>query len=319
MEHADEEDIFVYTGGEQVVPDDVTHVIVDKSVKIIRRYAFFRHYRLASIEMHDGIEIIEHSAFYNCISLKGSIKLPGVRVVEDWALSGSDLTDVEFGDKLETIGYRAFDCCTSLKSVKMPTVRIIEDEAFYDCEHLTDVEMPDVERIGRNAFNYCTRLRRIAIPLRDDMFDGNNVFGDCENLSTVDVVGGIHKTLSSLHMESWRNRMREEIDRINRDLPTTNHLEMTRAIRQWIRSILELLEDYKTRHNALLKESMTPLELALWKAKLLDGNKEEDKSLGDKLATKKAKIDYDAVRKEQRIISGASIVIKNVIPFLALA
>ena len=106
--------------------------------------------------------------------------------------------------------------------------------------------------------------------------------------------------------------------RINRDLPTTNHLEMKRAIRQWIRSILELLEDYKTRHNALLKESMTPLELALWKAKLLDGNKEEDKSLGDKLATKKAKIDYDAVRKEQRITSGASDVITNVLSFLVL-
>jgi len=28
----DGENIFVYTGGEQIVPDDVTHVIVDKSV-----------------------------------------------------------------------------------------------------------------------------------------------------------------------------------------------------------------------------------------------------------------------------------------------
>jgi hypothetical protein len=155
--------------------------------------------------------------------------------------------------------------------------------------------------------------------LNDYIFDGDNVFNICRNLSTVDVARGIHKTLSSLHLESWRNGMREEIDRINHDLPTTNHSEKTRAIRQWIRSIIELLEEYKTKHNALLKESMTPLELALWKAKLLDGNKEEDKSLGDKLATKKAKNDYDVVRKEQRITSGASIVIKNVLPFLALA
>jgi len=86
-----------------------------------------------------------------------------------------------------------------------------------------------------------------------------------------------------------------------------------------IDSILRRLNHYKTEHNALLKASMTPLELALWKAKLLDGNKEGDKSLGDKLATKKAKIDDDAVRKELRITSGASIVIKNVLPFLALA
>ena len=53
------EDVFVYTGSEQVVPRDVTHVIVDKSVKIIRRSAFFGRDRLVSIEMHDGIEIIE--------------------------------------------------------------------------------------------------------------------------------------------------------------------------------------------------------------------------------------------------------------------
>ena len=85
------EDIFVYTGGEQVVPEDVTHVIVDKSVKIIRREAFHSRRRLVSIEMHDGIEIIEGWAFLGCISLKGSIKLPGVRVVEDNAFAGTGL------------------------------------------------------------------------------------------------------------------------------------------------------------------------------------------------------------------------------------
>ena len=98
------DDIFVYTGGEQVVPRDVTHVIVDKSVKIIHRSAFFRRDRLVSIEMHDGIEIIEEWAFGHCTSLRGSIKLPGVRVVERYAFTRTGLTDVEFGDKLETIG-----------------------------------------------------------------------------------------------------------------------------------------------------------------------------------------------------------------------
>jgi hypothetical protein len=75
------ENMFVYTGGEQVVPDDVTHVIVDKTVKIIRRGAFDSRRRLVSMEIHDGIEIIEEGAFSCCTSLKGSIKLPGVRVV----------------------------------------------------------------------------------------------------------------------------------------------------------------------------------------------------------------------------------------------
>ena len=34
--------------------------------------------------------------------------------------------------------------------------------------------------------------------------------------------------------------------------------------------------------------------------------------------TKKAKIDVESMRKERRITSGASIVIKNVLPFLKL-
>ena len=133
------DDIFVYTGGEQVVPRDVTHVIVDKSVKIIRREAFFGRDRLVSIEMHDGIEIIEEWAFFNCFSLTGSIKLPGVRVVGRWAFTRTSLTDVEFGDKLETIGKGAFNNCRSLRSVKMPTVRDIDTDAFQCCDQLTDV------------------------------------------------------------------------------------------------------------------------------------------------------------------------------------
>ena len=103
----DGENIFVYMGGEQLVPRDVTHVIVDKSVKIIRRSAFFEGDCLVSIEMHDGIEIIEEWAFCYCTSLRGSMRLPSVRVVRSWAFAGTGLTDVEFGDKLETIGYAA--------------------------------------------------------------------------------------------------------------------------------------------------------------------------------------------------------------------
>jgi hypothetical protein len=61
---------------------------------------------------------------------------------------------------------------------------------------------------------------------------------------------------------------------------------------------------------------MTVLELALWKAKLLDGK--EVHFLGEKRLKKKTKTDNEAGRNEQRIISGASIVIKNVLPFLTL-
>jgi hypothetical protein len=152
--------IFVYTG-EQDVPSDVTHVIIDRSVKIIPERAFYNRQKLVSVEMHDGVEKIEEQAFQGCISLRG-IKLLGVEI-ERWAFQNCRaLTDVEFGDKLETIGAYAFDRCCSLRNIKMPTLKTIGTGAFCGCKQLTDVELPAVEKIEPCAFVRCPLLRRIA-------------------------------------------------------------------------------------------------------------------------------------------------------------
>ena len=165
--------------------------------------------------------------------------------------------------------------------------------------------MPEVESIRHGAFFNCTLLRRIAIP--SGIIASYYKFNWCENLSTVDSVGGIHKTISSLHMESWRNDIHAEIDRINSDLEDTPANHKTRAIEQWIESILERLNHYKTEHKALLKEAMTLLELALWKAKLEENGSNMDAESNS------------IVRKRHRVTCGANIVIKkNVLPFLVL-
>ena len=101
--------------------------------------------------------------------------------------------------------------------------------------------------------------------------------------------------------------MNAEIDRINSDLEDTPANEKTRSIEQWIESILERFNHHKTEHKASVKEAMTLLELALWKAKLLDEN--EEGHINDEAAR----------RNVRRITSGASDVINNVLPFLALA
>ena len=154
MAHAGRDnDIFVYMGGEQQVPDDVRRVRVDKSVKIIRRRAFEHRRRLVYVEFHDGVERIEYMAFINCTSLRG-VKLPGVKVIEPCAFFGcTGLTDVEYGDKLETIGECSFADCKSLKNIKMPSVRTIEEYAFNNCLRLTDLDLPEgLDTIGVSAF-----------------------------------------------------------------------------------------------------------------------------------------------------------------------
>ena len=104
-----------------------------------------------------------------------------------------------------------------------------------------------------------------------------------------------------------------EINRINQVLPTTPVDDKTAEIRQWMNSVIDKMDHYKTEHYRYVKEGITLLELALWKAKLGEkgGNCEEGK-------TKKAKVDSESARKERRVTCGADVVIKNVLPFLQL-
>ena len=316
------DNIFVYLGGDQVVPRGVAHAIIDPSVNLVRRGAFGNCQRLVSVRFHDGVEIIESGAFYGCESLP-RIKLLGVREIGDEAFQACHaLSDVEFGDKLETIGYTAF-CACSPRSIKIPSVRTVQPDGFRACKQLTDVEFGiDLERIGLDSFLACWNLRRIVIPLKDNLFPPDPIdrqytqFDDCSNLTAVNLVGteGIHITISSFLLESWKNEMNEEIDRINRELPNTPAREKTNAIRLWIRSVINRMDHYKAEHNRLLKEFMTLIELAVWKAKL--DEKEEDST--QRVQRKRAKIDEDSMRKEKRITSGADTIIKNVLPFLKL-
>ena len=290
--------VFVYMGGNQRVPRNVTHVRVHKSVKIIRRRAFDDCIYLVSIEMHDGVEIIEPYAFSKCSSLI-NIKLPGVRVIGAGAFEDcASLADVEFGDNLETIGRCAFNRCTSLRSIRLPTVRVIGKRAFYGCVKLMEAELSEnLETIEGWAFEECPCLRHIAMPLREKLLQNNYVFNNCHALSQVDLVGGIQKTISSLLLESWRQEMKDIIDRINQVLPNTPTIDKTTVIQRLMESVLEWINHHKSEHYTLLKNNMTQLELALWDANLPN-------------------VDAVASRVEARVTCGANIIIPYVLSFL---
>ena len=204
----------------------------------------------------------------------------------------------------------------------MPSVRTVQQFAFNRCRQLNDVEFGiELETIGSYSFFDCN-LQRIAIPLKDNLFPLDtheqryNQFDECYHLNTVDLVGveGMQNTISSLLLESWKDEMNGEIDRINQELPNTHVNEETDAIRRWIISVIDRMEHYKAEHNRLLKEHMTQLELAVWKAKL--DEKVDNSTI--KMQSKRAKIDEESAREEKRITSGADIIIKNVLPFLKL-
>eukprot|EP00984_Skeletonema_dohrnii_P027112 scaffold16563_cov87-Skeletonema_dohrnii-CCMP3373.AAC.4 len=298
----DDDEIFVYTGGDQVVPQNVRRVRIDRSVKVIPQRAFEHRTHLISVEFHDGIEIIEENAFYRCKKMRGPIKLLGVKIIKVAAFMYCfALADIEFGDKLETVGDRSFSYCRSLTNITIPSVKIIKCGAFGDCKQLTDLVLPEgLETIQRFAFDRCERLRRIAIPLKDDLIE-DDAFECGENLATIDLVGGIHKTVASLHLERWRNDMKDEINRIHQILLNYHSFYQTGAIQRWIGSVIHKIEHYKVEHQVVLKEATTLLELALWKANL-DGNVG---GILEQTEVRTTRRQLKRARKEKCVTSGA--------------
>ncbi|KAK1738530.1 leucine-rich repeat domain-containing protein [Skeletonema marinoi] len=313
-DHADDGDgvgdIFIYRGGRAHL--HVTRVVIDKSVEEIENNAFDGCEQMVHVETHDGIRKV------GGINLKSAIEIDRAAFY-----CCRNLESVEFGENLEIIGGTAFHGCSSLERLNLPSIIVIEEAAFYNCKALTDIELSErLETIESAAFRACERLQRIAIPLKRNLFsffvrhDHNqiyNQFDKCDQLTTVDLVGGIHTTVASLHMESWKTEMKETISRINQVLPDADQGDKIAIIRQWMDSVIDKMVHYKAEHYRYVKEAITLLELALWKAKL--GAREDNYAEG---RTRKTKTDVECARRERRVICGADTVIKNVLPFLYL-
>ena len=322
---------FTYTGLDgEVIPHNATHIIVQ--ARKVRARAFYGHRNIVKVICHDHVEMIEQEAFGCCSRLRRVI-MRGVKKIVGSAFHCCHALENVECDNLEIIREYAFSWCESLRSINLPSARILERGAFGRCDILTNAKFGSkLERIDVEAFYLCDSLERITIPLKDGLFNHDDIFQGCDDLHKVDLVEGeLHETIAALHLEEWRNDMNEEIDSINKILPNTpsggwdsEHDELgvddgdpgekAQEIRRWIRSVLRRLDHYKTEHHKLLKEATTLLELALWKAKL-------DENDGGNLANEGLRMTRShrkRAREEICVTSGADVVIKNVLPFLQL-
>ena len=162
-------------------------ITISNSVKEIEHYTFSDCSNLQNITLGNSIEVIRSNAFSDCTNLN-HITIPySVKEIETGGVLCSNLTTVKIespsvvkkgyfsqkfgkqvkeyiiGDKVDTIGYCAFQDCYDLTNVVIPnSIKKIEDIAFLGCRSLTNINLPNsVTSIGSGAFQNCTNLTDI--------------------------------------------------------------------------------------------------------------------------------------------------------------
>eukprot|EP00554_Chaetoceros_debilis_P001197 CAMPEP_0194095892 /NCGR_PEP_ID=MMETSP0149-20130528/57063_1 /TAXON_ID=122233 /ORGANISM="Chaetoceros debilis, Strain MM31A-1" /LENGTH=350 /DNA_ID=CAMNT_0038781853 /DNA_START=91 /DNA_END=1139 /DNA_ORIENTATION=+ len=137
--------LYFYRGlKNEKVPDDVTHVIVDSNVTVIRKRAFLNCRHLVSVIMGDSVKRIESDAFDSCFHL----------------------VCVIMGNNVKRIKERAFSDCRALRFIRLSkTLGYIGECAFLRCESLEALFLPStVKSIERWAFNGCRSMRLLILP-----------------------------------------------------------------------------------------------------------------------------------------------------------
>lgn len=112
--------------------------------------------------------VAQHAVFVGLVDpTQTTLKLhPDTRIIADRACRESALEEVTFwGNKLHTIGSRAFENCNNLASIYLPNcVTNIESEAFSYCG-LTNAKLgKGLKYLGDSAFYGCSQLTSVSIP-----------------------------------------------------------------------------------------------------------------------------------------------------------
>jgi len=138
---------------------------IPKSVTIIGTNAFEGCDKLTSVEIPQGVKVLEWLIFLDCKSLK----------------------TVTLHAGLQRIRYGAFHDCESLTAVNIPkSVTFIDEAVCKGCTSLETINLSEtVDTIGKNAF-YGSRIKSLYIP-KSVRSIGGCITGNCNQLISIKV------------------------------------------------------------------------------------------------------------------------------------
>lgn len=130
---------------------------VKEGTEIIREMAFVDNKNIKEVILPDHMTDIGVAAFFGCFALE-SINLPeGLTVINDSTFYGCNLKKVVIPQGVTRIGWAAFAICEPMTEAEIPdTVEKINDNAFRSCFALEKVRIPaSVTSFGQDIFRDC--------------------------------------------------------------------------------------------------------------------------------------------------------------------
>ena len=178
---------------------------VPGSVIGIGAVAFAYCTSLTGVTIPGSVSSIGYAAFVNCTGLTtitvdadnaAYSSLDGVLFDKGWqtliACPGGKAGDYAVPGSVISIGWQAFDGCTSLTGVTIPgSVTSIADWAFDGCTGLTNLTIGNgVTSIGNSAFDWCTGLTSVTIGNGVTNI-GDRAFAQCTSLTGVTIPASV--------------------------------------------------------------------------------------------------------------------------------
>ena len=134
------------------------------AVETIGSAAFRGCICLSDVSFPESLERIENNAFYKT-GLRADLSIPdNVLEIGDYAFFDTDITDLELGSSVRSIGECAFARCGGIQTLRIPdSVTEIGNYAFALCKGIEHVYLGEnTTSLGVEAFSMCKSLMSVS-------------------------------------------------------------------------------------------------------------------------------------------------------------
>ena len=271
MDNRETDAVFEYTGVGCSVPKDITSVRFNEGLQKIEHYAFYNCKSLVSITLPSTLVEIGTNAFYGCNNLREVIFNDGMQKIDLYTFCNcSSLESIKFPSTLVEIGSDAFRGCRNLRVIILNNgLQKIDDYTFFNCKSLASITLPStLVEIGHNAFRGCRNLREVelnGVP----QYVKSNAFHNCgalERFLFPNILYRLGNIIQTRHWEDFEDKVNEVRGVVQWE---SDKLFVSRAIHHnWDETKRDLGKITRLVSYYELKEATSTFELVLWKLNL---------------------------------------------------